>query len=125
MARRSVPRSTRLIGCVRISKRQRIALGRCHESATKSSTYRPSSSIRCGMEMNDMELDDEIHSSVTTGGRSYLAMNEAFCTRMHAAIAAGMETAPIGVITTPGTKNPKYIPTEPAPLASALGGMEF
>lgn len=74
------------------------------------------------MEMND---DDEIHSSLTTGDRSHLAMDEAFCTRMCAAIAAGLECAPIGVITTPGTKNPKYVPTEPAPLASALGGMEF
>jgi hypothetical protein len=52
-------------------------------------------------------------------------MDEAFCTRMHAAIAAGLECAPIGVITTPGTKNPKYVSTEPSPLASSLGGMEF
>ena len=79
------------------------------------------------MEMNDIEMndDDEIHSSLTTDGRSHLDMDGAFCTRMCAAIAAGLETAPIGVITTPGTKNPKYVPTEPSPLASSLGGMEF
>jgi hypothetical protein len=32
-----------------------------------------------------------------------------------------LECAPIGVITTPGTKNPKYVPTEPSPPASSLG----
>ena len=36
-------------------------------------------------------------------------MDEAFCARMHAAIAAGHEKALIGVITTPGTQNPKYL----------------
>jgi hypothetical protein len=40
-------------------------------------------------------------------------MDDAFCARMRAAIAAGLESAPIGIITTPGTKNPKYVPTEP------------
>jgi hypothetical protein len=62
---------------------------------------------------------------ITNGKPSYFDMDEAFCTRMCAAITAGLECAPIGVITTPGTRNPKYVPTEPAPLASALGGMEF
>ena len=62
---------------------------------------------------------------ITNGKPSYFDMDKAFCTRMCAAIAAGLECAPIGVITTPGTRNPKYVPTEPAPLASALGGMEF
>jgi hypothetical protein len=40
-------------------------------------------------------------------------MDDAFCARMRAAIEAGLESAPIGVVTTPGTKNPKYLPTEP------------
>jgi hypothetical protein len=62
---------------------------------------------------------------ITNGKPSYFDMDEAFCTRMCAAIAAGLECPPIGVITAPGTKNPKYVPTEPAPLASSLGGMEF
>jgi hypothetical protein len=31
---------------------------------------------------------------------------------MRKAIAAGRESAPIGVVTTPGTKNPKYVPTQ-------------
>jgi hypothetical protein len=34
-------------------------------------------------------------------------MDKAFCTRMLAAIEAGLEKAPVGVVTTPGTKNPK------------------
>jgi hypothetical protein len=32
-----------------------------------------------------------------------LTANIAFCTRMCAAVAAGLESAPIGIITTPGT----------------------
>jgi hypothetical protein len=39
-------------------------------------------------------------------------MDEAFCARMRMAIAAGLETAPIGVVTTPGTRHPKYIATK-------------
>ena len=61
--------------------------------------------------------DDETHLHVTYA--SHLEMDDAFCARLRAAIAAGLESAPIGVITTPGTKNPKYIPTEPRPLASS------
>jgi len=52
-------------------------------------------------------------------------MDEAFCSRMCAAIAAGLESAPIGVITTPGTKNPKYVRTELLPLASSLSDKDF
>ena len=44
---------------------------------------------------------------------SHFAMDEAFCARMRKAIAAGLESAPLGVITMPGTRNPKYIPTNP------------
>ena len=58
-----------------------------------------------------MSDDDEIRSPLTND--AYLAMNDAFCVRMSKAIAAGLESAPIGVVTTPGTKNPKYVPTEP------------
>jgi hypothetical protein len=54
-----------------------------------------------------------------------LRQNDAFCSRMRWAIAAGLEIAPIGVITAPGTKSPKYVPTEPSPLASSLGSMDF
>ena len=53
-------------------------------------------------------------------------MDEAFCVRMIAAIAAGLENAPIGVITTPGTKKPKYVPAAqpPRPLVSSLVDMD-
>jgi hypothetical protein len=62
--------------------------------------------------------DDEIPS--------HSDMDKAFCARMRAAIAAGLESAPVGVITTPGTSNPKYVPPEPPwPLASPLVDMGF
>jgi hypothetical protein len=68
--------------------------------------------------------DDEIQSLVTYGGPSYLEMDEAFCTRMLWAIEAGLENAPIGVVTTPGTKSPRYVPTEPRPLVSSQRDLE-
>ena len=43
------------------------------------------------------------------GKPSHLQMDDAFCTRMRAAIATGLERAPIGVVTLPGTQNPKYV----------------
>jgi hypothetical protein len=58
--------------------------------------------------MNDDEGDVP---SYAKHGLSHLDMDEAFCSRMRAAIAAGLESAPDGVIAAPGTKNPKYVPT--------------
>ena len=52
-----------------------------------------------------MSDDDETHLHVTYA--SHLDMDDAFCASMRIAIAAGLESAPVGVITTPGTKNPK------------------
>ena len=72
-----------------------------------------------------IDNDDEVQSSLTNGGRSYFDMDEAFCARMLKAIEAGLEKAPIGVVTTPGTKNPKYFPTEPRPLASSQRDVEY
>ena len=43
------------------------------------------------------------------GKPSHLQMDDAFCTRMRAAIATGLESAPTGVVTLPGTQNPKYV----------------
>jgi hypothetical protein len=51
-------------------------------------------------------------------------MDEAFCARMRKAIEAGLERAPVGVITTPGTSNPKYVAAEPLPLGFSLGAMD-
>jgi hypothetical protein len=59
--------------------------------------------------MGDDE-DDEIHLHVTYA--SHFDMDEAFCARMLAAIEAGLESAPIGVVTAPGTRHPKYIATK-------------
>jgi hypothetical protein len=67
--------------------------------------------------------DDEIHLHVTYA--SHLDMDEAFCARMRTAIAAGLENAPTGVITAPGTRNPKYVPGEPRPPASSSGNTNF
>jgi hypothetical protein len=66
--------------------------------------------------------DDDIHLHVAYV--SHLDMDDAFCARMRAAIEAGLESAPIGVVTTPGTKNPRYVPTEPLPLPSSQRAME-
>jgi hypothetical protein len=67
--------------------------------------------------------DDEVHLHATYA--SHFDMDEAFCARMRMAIDAGLESAPVGVITTPGTKNPKYVPAEPRPVASPMGEMDF
>jgi hypothetical protein len=70
-----------------------------------------------------MSDDDEVHLAVTYA--SHFNMDAAFCARMLAAIELGLESAPVGVITTPGTKNPKYIRTEVPPLASSLSDKDF
>ena len=71
-----------------------------------------------------MSDDDEVHLHLTYA--SHVDMDEAFCACMRIAIAAGLESVPIGVITTPGTKKPKYVLAEPPwPLASSLVNMDF
>jgi hypothetical protein len=71
----------------------------------------------------DHSDDDETHVHVAYA--SYWDMDDAFCDRMRAAIAAGLESAPIGVVTTPGTKKPKSIPTKHCPLVPSPGAMDF
>jgi hypothetical protein len=76
-----------------------------------------------------MSHDDEIQQvaeieRAANGKPSHFEMDEAFCARMRKAIAAGLENAPIGVVATPGTKNPRYVPAEPLPLASSQRAME-
>jgi hypothetical protein len=58
--------------------------------------------------------DDEFHrvteiERIANGKPSYPHMDGAFCARLRMAITAGLESAPISVITTPGTKSPKYV----------------
>jgi hypothetical protein len=67
---------------------------------------------------------EKFQAEVTNGLSTQIAMDEAFCLRMRAAIEAGLENASIGVVTTPGTKNPRYVPTEPRPLVSSQRDME-
>ena len=69
-----------------------------------------------------MSDDDKVQSHETNGAR---LMDEAFCARMRRAIAAGLESAPVGVVTTPGTKEPKYVLPEQWPLGFSLGAMDF
>ena len=66
-----------------------------------------------------MSDDNEFHSRLKT------RMDDAFCARMRKAIAAGLESAPIGVITTPGTQSPKSILAEPRLPASPSGNTTF
>ncbi len=72
--------------------------------------------------LRTMSDDDETHLHLTYA--SHLEMDWAFCDRMFAAIRAGLENAPIGVVTTPGTKNPRYVPAKPRPLPSSQRAME-
>jgi hypothetical protein len=67
--------------------------------------------------------EDEIHLHVTYA--SHVDMDEAFCAPLRAAIEAGLESAPVRVITTPGTSNPKYVPTEHLSPTSSPGAMDF
>ena len=58
--------------------------------------------------------DDEFHrvteiERIANGKPTHFDMDGAFRARMHAAIAAGLESAPTSVIATPGTKNLKYV----------------
>ena len=66
---------------------------------------------------------NETHLHVTYA--THLDMDDAFCASMRIAIAAGLESAPVGVVTTPGTKNPRYLPTEHCPLVPAPGEWTF
>ena len=70
-----------------------------------------------------MSDEDATHLHVIYA--DHLDMDGAFCIRMRAAIAAGLESAQVGVVTMPGTKNPKYVPTELPPLASSLSDRDF
>ena len=46
---------------------------------------------------------------VANGKPSHFQMDAAFCARMYAAIAAGLESTPTSVSTAPCTKSPKYV----------------
>jgi hypothetical protein len=73
-----------------------------------------------------MSDDDKIQADKINGQSTQIERDEAFCARMRTAIAAGLESAPIGVVTTPGTKSPRYVSTtsEPRPLVSSQREVE-
>jgi hypothetical protein len=61
--------------------------------------------------------DDNEHQRLTN------RMDDAFCARMRAAIKAGLESAPIGVVTAPGTQHPKLAARHgalPPPLPTTM-----
>jgi hypothetical protein len=70
-------------------------------------------------------MSDELEEIQADVQPSQVLNDEAFCARMRTAIEAGLENAPIGLVTTPGTKNPRYVPTEPRPLASSQRDVEY
>jgi hypothetical protein len=78
---------------------------------------------RSDSEMNEDEIEQIAEVERAADG-SYFAQDEAFCARMREAIQAGLENAPIGVVTTPGTKSPRYVAAEPLPLASSQRDVE-
>ena len=57
---------------------------------------------------DEIETVTEIER-LANGKPSHFDMDEAFCARMRKAIEAGLESAPIGVVTTPAAKRPKYV----------------
>jgi hypothetical protein len=70
------------------------------------------------------ESDDaEIHLHITYA--SHFDMDEAFRARMLWAIEEGLESAPVGIITAPGTKYPRCVLTETLPRASSLSDKGF
>ena len=98
--------------------------GVCHRRLSDSLDGHWSLRLVLALTTSRLMNDNEIITSLTNGGPTYLEMNEAFCARLRAAIAAGLESAPIGVVTTPGTKNPKYVATELRPLVSSQRDLE-
>ena len=91
-------------------------VARCHDWAGKSPSSRPSLSITSHMGMGDYNENQSVLKT---------RMDDAFCARMRAAIEAGLESPPIGVVTTPGTQTPRYVPAEPPLPASPSGDTNF
>jgi hypothetical protein len=90
-----------------------VGLGRCHMRARgiPLPLHHPDKPPNGEMsDYDEIETVTEIER-LANGKPSHFDMDEAFCARMRMAIGAGLESAPIGVVTTPGTKKPKYIST--------------
>ena len=76
-------------------------------------------------DVGDLAMSDDDETLLHVTYATHLDMDDAFCDRMRAAIAAGLESAPIGVVTTPGTQNPRYVAAEGRPLSSSSGDINF
>ena len=68
---------------------------------------------------------DEIQADLTNGQSTQIERDDAFCARMRKAIEAGLEIAPIGVVSTPGTQHPRHVPAEPRLLVPKPGEWTF
>jgi hypothetical protein len=75
-------------------------------------------------QIQTLDQKDDAEIQLHTTYASHFDMDEAFRARMLWAIEAGLESAPVGVITAPGTKYPKCVLTETLPRASSLGDMD-
>jgi hypothetical protein len=78
--------------------------------------------VPMGDEDHELQRAIEIER-VAKGKPSHWDMDDAFCGRMRTAIKAGLENAPVGVVTTPGTQNPKLAGRYgalPSPLATTM-----
>jgi hypothetical protein len=69
--------------------------------------YAVGGGVPMGDDDDEIQSDDKIQSLVTKDRANHFEMDEAFCARMCEAIAAGQENVTIGIVTTPGTNNPK------------------
>jgi len=56
-----------------------------------------------------MHKTKQIATEMSYREHAILKMDAAFCTRMRAAIGAGLENAPTGVSTESDTRSPKYL----------------
>jgi hypothetical protein len=69
-----------------------------------------------------MSHDDDRPPCLENGKLNHFEiMDIKFCARMRAAIAQGLESAPIGVVTTPGTRNPKCVANQIARYDQSRG----
>jgi hypothetical protein len=75
-------------------------------------------------DVGDLAMSDDDETLLHVTYATHLDMDDAFCAFMRIAIAAGLENAPIGIVTTPGTKKPRYI-LEHCPLVPSPGEWTF
>ena len=85
--------------------------------SVESQTYPAAAATLGGQRHYRIGGNDEIQADVTNGQSTQIERDEAFYARIRAAIEAGLENAPIGVVGTP-------VPTERVPRVSSPRDME-